>query len=227
VAERSFEERVRGVAALDHPATQAVYRLLVERDELTRDDTAAALDLARSVAAFHLDKLVEAGLAAVHFERRSGRVGPGAGRPSKVYRRADAEIGVSLPERRYDLAGSVLAAGVERANVEQAVRREAFDTGRRLGAAAAASLSARAGRARRRDALVAVLEEHGYEPRVVDGEIALANCPFHALATEHRDLVCGMNVDLISGIAAGLETDDLTPRLEPASGWCCVRIAVG
>src|ERR1700741_2219252 len=101
-------ERIRGVAVLDHPVTQAAYALLGAGGELSRDDAADALDLARSVAAFHLDKLVDAGLADVRFERLTGRSGPGAGRPAKLYRRSAKEVGVSLPERRYDLAGELL-----------------------------------------------------------------------------------------------------------------------
>src|SRR5262245_2475587 len=115
MADESLPQRIRGIAALDHPVTQAVYRLLGERGEVTRDEAAAALDLPRSVAAFHCDKLVDAGLADVRSERRTGRSGPGAGRPAKVYRRADADVAVSLPERRYDLAGQLLAEAVERA----------------------------------------------------------------------------------------------------------------
>ena len=78
-------------------------RLLVARGELSRDRTAEALDLAVG-RRFHLDKLVDAGLADVRFQRLTGRSGPGAGRTAKLYRRSDTEIGVSLPERRYDLA---------------------------------------------------------------------------------------------------------------------------
>src|SRR4029453_11926867 len=96
-------------AALDHPVTQSVYLLLAERGELSRDATAEALDLARSVAAFHLDKLVDAGLADVRYERLTGRSGPGAGRTARVYRRSEKELGVSLPQRRYDLARALLA----------------------------------------------------------------------------------------------------------------------
>src|SRR5687768_9864764 len=102
MSQAPFADRIRWVAALDHPVTQAAYRLLGERGELGRDETAEALAVARSVAAFHLDKLVEAGLADVRFERLTGRSGPGAGRTAKLYRRSGNEMGVSLPERRYD-----------------------------------------------------------------------------------------------------------------------------
>jgi predicted ArsR family transcriptional regulator len=230
MSEPSFDDRVHGIAALDHPVTRSVYRLLGERPELSRDDTARALGLARSVAAFHLDKLVDAGLADVRFERLTGRSGPGAGRTAKVYGRSDKEMGVSLPERRYDLAGGLLADAVERSSdeglpVDRVLRRVATEMGRSIGDAAQVAGGQRAGRAKRRAALVDVLERHGYEPHLRRGEIILTNCPFHALAEQHRDLVCGMNLELVSGIIDGAGgADMLAARLAPEPGCCCVRI---
>jgi predicted ArsR family transcriptional regulator len=228
--EAPFADRVRGIAALDHPVTQSVYRLLTERDEVSRDATAQALGLARSVAAFHLDKLVDAGVADVRFERLTGRSGPGAGRTAKVYRRSDTEIGVSLPERRYDLAGGLLAEAVERSShegvpVDGALRRASTEAGRRIGEAAGVAAGHVARRAERRAAVVEALERQGYEPHVTDGEVVLTNCPFHVLAEQHRDLVCGMNLELLSGVIDGAGAADvLEARLAPRPGYCCVRM---
>ena len=151
MSEAPFVDRIHGVAALDHPVTQAVYRLVRERGELSRDDAAEALDLARSVAAFHLDKLAGAGLVDVRFERLTGRSGPGTGRTAKLYRRSDREIEVSLPERRYDLAGELLAEAIEHASttgapVARAMQEAARETGRRIGEAARIEAGARAAR---------------------------------------------------------------------------------
>jgi predicted ArsR family transcriptional regulator len=90
------------------------------------------------VAAFHLDKLADAGVVAVRFERIGGRTGPGAGRPSKLYRPADDEVGASVPDRNYDLAGSLLAAAVAEsaetgAPVRDCLRATARTTGRQVG----------------------------------------------------------------------------------------------
>jgi predicted ArsR family transcriptional regulator len=226
-----FEERVRGVAALYHPITQAVYWLMVERGRLSRDDAANGLDIARSVAAFHLDKLVDVGLAEAHFERLSGRSGPGAGRPAKVYRRSDRDIELSLPERHYDVAGGLMADALERAAkeglpVERAVHDAAVETGRALGEAARAEeIKVGTSQAKRRDTLLRVLERHGYEPHLRDREVVLRNCPFHVLAEQHRTLVCGMNLELLSGIIEGVGGGDLvSARLAPEPGSCCVRI---
>src|SRR4051794_33852871 len=182
--DETLARRVHGIATLDHPLTSEVYALLGERAEVSRDDAAAALDVARSVAAFHLDKLVEAGLAEVRFQRLSGRTGPGAGRTAKVYRRSDEELEVSLPERHYDLAGQLLAEAVERSTaegvpVDQALRAAAGEAGRALGEAAKEEAGPRPSKAKRRDAVLKVLERNGYDPSVHKGEIVLANCPFH------------------------------------------------
>src|SRR3954453_13311621 len=112
-ADDDLSRKIAGIAALDQPLRRDRYRLLARAEGwTTRDQAALALDVARSVAAFHLDKLAEAGVVEVRFERTSGRPGPGAGRPSKLYRLIDSEVSASLPERHYALAGSLLASAV-------------------------------------------------------------------------------------------------------------------
>src|SRR4051794_24640606 len=129
-----LEQRILRIAALHQPLRRDLYRLLRSRDGwTTRDEAATELGVPRPVAAFHLDKLVEAGVLEIRFARLSGRRGPGAGRPSKLYRPCDEEVAVSVPPRHYDLAASLLAAAVE----ESA----------RTGAPVAACLSASATRA--------------------------------------------------------------------------------
>src|SRR5262245_56372763 len=101
---------VEALAAFEDPHRRDLYRHVASAAEpVTRDEAAQATGLSRALAAFHLDRLVASGLLAAGFERRSGRTGPGAGRPSKVYRRADTQFDVSLPPRRYELAAQVLA----------------------------------------------------------------------------------------------------------------------
>jgi predicted ArsR family transcriptional regulator len=74
------------------------------------------------------------------------------------------------------------------------------------------------------DGVLAVLEEHGFEPRVQDDEIALANCPFHTLAQQHTELVCGMNLHLLEGVLEGTREAGLCAALRPEPGMCCVRL---
>ena len=213
-----LETQVAGVAALGNPLSRQAYQLAVQWRWVSKDTVAEVLEVARSVAAFHLDKLVDAGLLTTRFERISGRTGPGAGRPAKLYGRSDREIEVSLPPRRYDLAGLLLASAVARAStsgepVGEAVSEVARDAGQAVGK-----------QARRRGGLVGALAGHGYEPREESGEISLVNCPFHALADEHRGLVCGMNLDFLSGVLDGLGERRRTAVLDPVPGFCCVRI---
>ncbi len=227
-----LEQRIAAVAALDQPIRRELYRLLSSSDGwITRDDASAALDLPRSVAAFHLDKLAEAGVVEVRFERTSGRQGPGAGRPSKLYRPASNEVAASVPVRHYDLAGSLLATAVAEAtrtgvDVGECLRTSARAAGKAIGEESSEAIAASSNASERRRAVVEVLAGHGYEPTLARrNEIALANCPFHRLAEEHRELVCGMNLDFLAGLLDGIgTTNGLTARLAPEPGFCCVRI---
>ena len=99
--------RAEAVAVLADPQRRELYRLASEQ-EISRDDAAAALGLPRSTAAMHLERLADAGLLAVTHVRRSGRSGPGAGRPAKLYRAASADVAASIPERHYELVGDLL-----------------------------------------------------------------------------------------------------------------------
>jgi predicted ArsR family transcriptional regulator len=231
MADDDFEERVAGVASLAEPQRRALYRFVVKNDgPVSKDEAAAAMGVARSVAAFHLDRLVADGLLTTEFRRLSGRQGPGAGRPAKLYRRAEGELSVSLPARRYDLAAQLLAAAVNQATrtgtpVGDTLTGVATDRGHELGDRARELAGKRPSRRALLDAALAVLADQGYEPRAHGNEVVLANCPFHALVDEQRDLVCGMNHDLLCGMADAIGDDVLAARLEPSAGNCCVRLA--
>ncbi|HEX5596184.1 MAG TPA: helix-turn-helix domain-containing protein [Micromonosporaceae bacterium] len=212
------------VAALDEPTRRRLYYHVVHsREAVSRDEAAAALGLPRQTAAFHLDRLAKEGLLDVVYERRTGRSGPGAGRPAKLYRRSKNQISVSLPERRYDLAGRLLAQALEEADrsgesPRAVLERRAYEFGEQLGAATRPAAD------QGLDAALAVLGEHGFEPRRHGDAVLLLNCPFHALAQNHTEMVCGMNLSLLGGLLAGLGQPGLNARLAPADGQCCVRI---
>ena len=232
-----LDRRIAGIAALDQPLRRELHRLLADAAGgwTTRDEAAAALEVPRSVAAFHLDKLVEAGVAEARYERTTGRTGPGAGRTSKLYRLAADEVAASVPERHYDLAGSLLAEAIADSirtgsSVADCLHAVARAAGRRIGEEAAAAAEGARSAAARRRAVTDVLAVHGYEPELgARGKsIALGNCPFHRLAEQHRELVCGMNLDFLDGVIEGIgQEEHLTARLEPEPGYCCVRIGTG
>ena len=218
--------QVSGVSALAEPARRALYLYVAAQPEaVSRDQAAEGVDLPRHTAKFHLDKLVEEGLLDTEFRRLSGRRGPGAGRPTKLYRRSAREVAVTLPQRHYDLAGQILAGAVEAAAREdipvlEAVQRAAADCGRRLGAGE----QPREDSESPLDDIAVTLAGHGYEPRVQDGVVVLANCPFHALARDHTALVCGMNLHLITAMLDELGHTDVQARLDPAPERCCVTL---
>lgn len=214
---------VSGIAALDDDTRRHLYEYVVAQpDAVGREQVATALDLPHHRVSFHLDRLVDEGLLAVEFRRLTGRTGPGAGRPSKLYRRSDREFAVSLPPRRYDLVGEILAAAVSRATTELPLDRALEEVAREEGRTAGreARPAADGGSV---EALAAALRPQGYEPRRAGGEMVLVNCPFDALARRHTALVCGLNLDYVTGVAEGLGCTDLSVRLEPSPDACCVR----
>jgi predicted ArsR family transcriptional regulator len=183
----------------------------------------------RHQAKFHLDRLVDEGLLDADFSRPPGRSGPGAGRPTKRYRWSRRDLSVSIPERRYDLAGDLLATAIDHAvrdgvPVRQAVAAAAGRRGAEIGADIRQRLGARPSRRQRVEATCAELEAYGYEPRDARGCVELTSCPFHALAVEHTDLVCGMNHTLLEAAVAELDDPGLTARLVPHDRHCCVVI---
>lgn len=225
---KDFAKQLKSVAALDEPVRRRLYRYVVGRGgDVSRDEAARAVRVSRGLAAFHLDKLVEADLLQATFRRLSGRSGPGAGRPSKLYRRASSQFDLSVPQRRYELAAHVLAQALgdlgSRGSVE-ALRSAARDWGKRL--AQEPSIGGSLAHPVRRAAhALAVL---GFDPRrTPDGDTVLRNCPFDSLQAECRDLTCGMNLALIEGLLSGLGLEGVDARLAPLEGRCCVVLRDG
>jgi predicted ArsR family transcriptional regulator len=138
-------------------------------------------------------------------------------------------VSVSLPPRDYELAGELLARAVLRAragtvDVLAAVHREAAAEGKQFADEMRRRCGDAASGAARRDVVVGVLAEHGYEPVVEDGTVLLRNCPFHRLSTRHRELVCGMNVELLRSAVDTFGDTGLHARLDPRQGYCCVTL---
>jgi predicted ArsR family transcriptional regulator len=221
------------ISALGEPTRRALYEHIAEAGGwVSRDQAADAVGLERGTAAHHLDRLAADGLLEVDYQRLSGRQGPGAGRPAKLYRRAAREFEVALPPRDYMLAGRLLADAVERSRTEgtevgAALGEVAADEGRRLGEQISERLRrARPRRRERRRALVLdAVAEHGFEPHEdPDGTVELRNCPFHQLAQRHTDLICGMNLCLLKAALESVDGSGLEARLEPEDGRCCVKL---
>jgi predicted ArsR family transcriptional regulator len=220
-----FAADVTSLAALSDPVRRVLYRYIIAQGQpVSREDAAAGVGVAHHVAKFNLDKLVADGLLEAEYRRPPGRTGPGAGRPTKLYRRTTRDIAVSLPERRYDLAGQVLAealtiAARDRQPVQDAIRTAAESVGYAL-----AETAQPADTAAPQQAVSDLLARYGYEPRATGDSLALANCPFDHLAQHYTELVCGMNLDLINGVIDRLCPGRLRAHLDPAPDRCCVTI---
>ncbi len=238
------------LSTLDDPVRRRLYEVVTRQPTpVGRDEAAAAADVGRALAVYHLDKLVESGLLAATYQRPAGRTGPGAGRPAKLYTRADREFAVTVPPRSYELAARLLVHAVEadtsgqsRAALGQAARRLGTEWGRgyraeadRRGAPGGGAQGAPGSGAQGASSgdmrsvagfdVEEALRRQGYEPcRGGDEVIRLRNCPFHHLAERHREVVCGMNLTLIEGLAEGLGADDVNPVLDPRPGFCCVAL---
>jgi predicted ArsR family transcriptional regulator len=197
------------VASLADRVRRQAYRVVADGSApVGRDEVAEVLGIGRTLAAFHLDKLVAAGLLETSYARLSGKTGPGAGRPAKLYRVAAAEHAVSVPPRAYRIAAELLAEALEQAGAEDVLYRVAQRRGRQTAAG---------------PGVTELLTEHGYAP-APDGpdRIELRNCPFHRLAEQFPPVICGMNLAMITGLVASREW---TARMDPAPGRCCVTLS--
>lgn len=220
----TLTERAAGIGALADPLRAEIYEFVAAaKDPIGREVVAAHFKVAPHSARSQLDRLVKDGLLDVEFKRLSGKTGPGAGRPSKLYFRAEREIAVSLPARNYDLVGHILATAIDNAKQDggQAADRMddvAYAEGQRFGK----SIDPEG--ADDLDRLAHALALLGFEPRRSDDTLSLRNCPFDALAKEHTELVCGLNHSYVRGVCDAIDLSRYEPVLEPEPGQCCVKI---
>ena len=120
------------LAALAEPVRRRLYQYVASRPAAVgRDEAANAVGVSRALAAFHLDRLVDDGLLVAEYRRLTGRTGPGAGRPAKLYRLSEHEVEVSLPPRDYRLAAGVFADALDGGDdVAGAARERGWAIGR-------------------------------------------------------------------------------------------------
>lgn len=211
-------DEITAIAALDEPARKALYDTVRAATEpMTREDAAAATGVSRKLAAFHLDKLVAVGLLVT-----APAPGPRqVGRAPKAYAAGPDAVQVSVPARTYaDLASILLQAVDEQRGDEQmsnACRRVAARRGSEAGRSGTKGPAA--------DRVRAALASAGYEPYDgPDRSLRLRNCPFHPLAAQHTEFVCGVNGAFLSGVLDGARASGMeVVALEPA-GRCCAEI---
>ncbi|WP_428949992.1 helix-turn-helix transcriptional regulator [Streptomyces sp. cg35] len=222
-------EDIDAIAALHDPVRRRLYEYVAAQGrEVGRNEAAEAAGVTRTLAAHHLDKLTEAGLLESGSRRLTGRSGPGAGRPAKVYTRVRTERAVSLPARDYRTAAELLAEAAEEAGLDAGLCAAARRRGEALRGSAAPCADL--------EQAMKILAARGYEPHAEDAEnsqgegepgeaarvIRMRNCPFHAVAERFPPLVCGMNLALLEGLlGAG---GPVGTRMDARPGECCVVI---
>jgi len=208
------------LAALAEPVRRQLYSVVSEaRGWLSREQVASEAGLPLHVAKFHLDRLVKSGLLDIDYRRLTGRTGPGAGRPAKLYRRSQTEISVSVPPRQYDLLSRILAAAVvEAQRIGRDIEEIAMVIAHQEGVEhAKGGEPSKAG-------LCSRLIDIGFEPEVSETAIDLINCPFHAVAQRQTALVCGINLAFVNGVIDELPCPGAQARLNPGPERCCVTI---
>ena len=221
-------DAVAGLSSLDEPLRRRLYDYVCEQAApVSREQASAAADIGRTLAAYHLDKLAQAGLLSIHYQHPGGP-SPGPGRPAKLYRRSEREFSVSVPPRDYELLANLLVQSVRRdptGTVRNAMGEAAEQAGRD------AAVTARSTQSANEDPttiLTHALRSCGYQPSVgANCEIELRNCPFHRIAQAHQDIVCGLNLRLIQGLVEESGGNRSQTTLAPLPGRCCVVIHAG
>lgn len=227
----SADEGVEAVEAVSVLADEVRWRLFgfirSARRPVTREEAAAEAGISAKLAAFHLDKLVAAGLLHARFESPGGV--RKVGRKPKVYEPTGAQLRVSIPERRPDVIAEILLDAVLDQEAGEEAASAALRAARRRGVACGAAERARTrpgrlGPERSVTLTEAALERQGFEPRrSAPAGLLLLNCPFHPLAARSPELVCGINHAYLDGFLDGLEAGGVEAVLAPGPGRCCVE----
>lgn len=225
----SAAEGVEAVSVLADELRRRMYGFIRRAHRpVTREEAAADAGISVKLAAFHLDKLVAAGLLRAGYDSPGGE--PRVGRRPKVYEPAGTDIRISIPERRPDVLAEILVDAVLGQEPGEDARAAALRTARQRGEELGAATRARRrpgrlGPERSVSLSEAVLEEHGFEPdRRAPTELQLLNCPFHPLAARSPELVCGINHAFLGGFLTGLRTAGIEAVLAPRPGRCCVEL---
>jgi predicted ArsR family transcriptional regulator len=158
---------------------------------VTADEVAAAQRIHRNVARGRLERLAEAGLLIASFERRTGRTGPGAGRPAKTYRVAPELTAIEFPKRRYEQLISLVVDALPGRGRRERLHEIGIAFGRDLAREArlrsAKTVRTALGR------LCSALGSLGYQASIAEmsGEravITTATCPLRPLVRAHPRL---------------------------------------
>jgi predicted ArsR family transcriptional regulator len=222
------------IALLADELRQRLYRFVrAQPTPVTREQAATAAGISRGLAAFHLDKLVMAGLLEAAAPDPASRR-PGPGRAPKAYQPTADELALTIPERRYDALGEVLAQAIAADGPAGTVRLAAHRIARQRGLALGERVRAqrrlgRLGPERALGITGELLGACGYQPtRTTTHQLVLRNCPFQRVAGRAPELVCGLNQDFLAGLLHGLGARrvDVVPQPDAAADptRCCALV---
>ena len=208
------EQQIERLAtALGDPTRRRVFFMVREaEDAVSKDQVADVVGIDRRLAGFHLDKLVDQRFLTAEFRRRTGRSGPGAGRPAKHYRLAAEELTVSLPERHYDLLASLLlkaAADDSGEDRQDILDRIGYDFGFEVGLTEVAAGRTRPGQegVNAVEQVVRLLSRYGFAAQSSgNGTIRACACPFEELAFDDPERICGLDRAIWKGMLAAFDS---------------------
>ena len=224
-------QQLAAIALLADELRQRLYRFVAAQPSpVTRDQAAAAVGISRKLAAFHLDKLTAAGLLQATAPDPASRR-PGPGRAPKAYQPTATELAISIPQRRYEALGDLLAQAIVADGPASSARLGANQLARERGQALGEQVrtNRRLGRLGPERALTVVSEllaACGYAPARAPAQLQLVlrNCPFQQLARRAPELVCGLNQEFLAGLLAGLRARRVEAVLQPDPARCCVLL---
>jgi predicted ArsR family transcriptional regulator len=226
----TLEHPINTVAPLADPVRVRLYlHVRAATEPVTRETAAVAAGISRALAAFHLDKLVDVGLLEVINAPAVRPARPG--RNPKLYGPSGVEVEVNIPPRHDDVMAAISLTAIHLGGADpvasaiQAAHEHGLGVGRTI---RRALRPGKLGPERALRLTVAALNQQGYEPQLCPDpgptQILLRNCPFRRLVPQNKDLVCNLNLALVGGILAGLDTDRLAADPARRPDHCCVQI---
>jgi predicted ArsR family transcriptional regulator len=198
--------------------------LCAARSPVSVREVADRTGLHANTARFHLDALVDAGLAT-----RASRARTAPGRPSMAYQAVE---GGTPGRRQYRLLAEILASLIAVVLAEPG--EACVEAGREWGR----YITERPAPFQRTDAceavegLAAILRELGFAPEAVAGEaghqLRLRQCPFREVAEVHQEVVCQLHLGLMQGALDQMRAPVTVDRLQPfAEANLCVAHLAG
>ena len=230
-----FDQQVGSLASSLGDATRrGIYISVREAPEaVTAAQIAELFEIHTNVARHHLDKLVADGYLRVTHRRRTGKKGPGAGRPAKHYEITGKEVSVQFPTRRFDLLAELLVRVLRRTAPDQAAlvaEEVGVEYGQEL--AAEIGLPRDAGFDVAVQAVAKAMMGVGFDGELDDANNALVThfCPFGQTALDNPEIVCKLDQGIVKGLLAETsQGGDAVVVPHHAAGEDCVTnfIAIG